>query len=88
MKTIRLKKAKVNKSNDKMITMPTVNPHVDKSGQPQLIQNLKLIVADPIYFKLKDKVNFKYWADETKKWATVGDQFMKNINSMEAKIEK
>jgi len=27
MKTIRLKKAKVNKSNDKMITMPTVNPH-------------------------------------------------------------
>jgi transposase len=27
MKTTRLKKAKVNKSNDKMITMPTINPH-------------------------------------------------------------
>jgi tetratricopeptide (TPR) repeat protein len=40
------------------------------------------------YFKLKDKENFKYWANETKKWATIGDQFMVNINSMEAKIEK
>jgi tetratricopeptide (TPR) repeat protein len=40
------------------------------------------------YFKLKDKKNFKYWADETKKWATKGDQFMTRINSMETDLEK
>ncbi|MDP4292388.1 MAG: tetratricopeptide repeat protein [Bacteroidota bacterium] len=40
------------------------------------------------YFRLKDKENFKYWADETKKWATTGDRFMVNINNLEAKIEQ
>lgn len=40
------------------------------------------------YYKIKDKVNFKYWADETKKWAKPGDRFMVNIKQMEEDIEK
>ena len=38
------------------------------------------------YYKAKDKLKFKYWADETKKWATNGDQFITNMNKMEADL--
>jgi tetratricopeptide (TPR) repeat protein len=38
------------------------------------------------YYKIKDKEKFKYWADETRKWATNGDQFTTNIHKMEAEI--
>jgi tetratricopeptide (TPR) repeat protein len=35
------------------------------------------------YYKRTDRENFRSWANETKKWATNGDQFMKAINKME-----
>jgi tetratricopeptide (TPR) repeat protein len=40
------------------------------------------------YYKAEDKINFKYWADETKKWATNGDQFMNSVNKLEAALMK
>jgi tetratricopeptide (TPR) repeat protein len=39
------------------------------------------------YYKVKDKINFKYWADETKKWAP-GDRFRNDINVMEHSLQK
>ena len=35
------------------------------------------------YFLIKDKVNFKSWADEMKKWADTDDFFMNNLKKME-----
>ncbi|HEY4788533.1 MAG TPA: tetratricopeptide repeat protein [Bacteroidales bacterium] len=40
------------------------------------------------YYKIKDQKNFRFWADETKKWATQGDMFMTNIIKMEAEMGK
>jgi tetratricopeptide (TPR) repeat protein len=40
------------------------------------------------YYKRKEKDNFKYWADETKKWATPNDRFMNGITAMEGDLYK
>jgi tetratricopeptide (TPR) repeat protein len=50
----------------------------DKALKSEIAHNLSYQ-----YYKKKDKINFKYWSDETKKWATKGDQFMTNIKKME-----
>ncbi len=39
-----------------------------------------------LYYKRKDREKFKSRANETKKWATNGDQFMKAINKMEENV--
>lgn len=39
------------------------------------------------YSRKKDKKNFTAWADETKKWATLGDQFMQALASLEEKMK-
>jgi len=36
------------------------------------------------YYQAKDRKNFDYWAKETRKWATKGDQFATNLTKMEA----
>lgn len=40
------------------------------------------------YFKNGDKTNFKYWADETEKWATKGDQFTSMITKLKHEMAK
>lgn len=38
------------------------------------------------FYRQKDKVNFSYWAHETKKWATAGDRYTVNITAMEKEL--
>jgi hypothetical protein len=39
-----------------------------------------------LYYKRKDRKKFRSRANETKKWATNGYQFMKAINKMEENV--
>jgi len=55
----------------------------DKSMKAEIAINLA-----QGYYKLKDKTNFKYWAKETRKWATKGDDYTSSINKMEADMDK
>lgn len=40
------------------------------------------------YYELKNKVKFKKWNQETKKWSDSDNQFTKNLNQMEIDIDK
>jgi tetratricopeptide (TPR) repeat protein len=40
------------------------------------------------YYQAKDRKNFDYWAKETRKWATKGDQFATNLIKMEADFSR
>ena len=40
------------------------------------------------YYKGKDKQGFKYWADQTERWANKDSEFMIRIHKMEADMEK
>ena len=40
------------------------------------------------FYEQKDKPNYKLWADETRKWATKGDNFYRNIDLMEAELNR
>lgn len=55
----------------------------DKAMKSEIAYNLAYQ-----YYKAKDKTNFTYWANETKKWAGKEDQFVENIGKMEAAFDK
>ena len=40
------------------------------------------------YYQAKDRKNFDYWARETRKWATKGDQFTTNLAKLETGFPK
>lgn len=40
------------------------------------------------YYKLKDKVNFKKWKVEAEKWSKSENQYIKNLNIMQAELDK
>jgi tetratricopeptide (TPR) repeat protein len=40
------------------------------------------------YFKIKDKVNFKKWKTEAEKWSKFENQYTKNLNNMQAELDK
>jgi tetratricopeptide (TPR) repeat protein len=50
----------------------------DKAMKCELAYNLAYQ-----YYKIKDKKNFKTWADLTRKYSSKGDQFSTNIDKME-----
>jgi tetratricopeptide (TPR) repeat protein len=40
------------------------------------------------YFKIKDKINFKKWKAEAEKWSKSENQYTKNLNNMQAELDK
>lgn len=40
------------------------------------------------YYKLKDKVNFKKWKTEAEKWSKSENQYIINLNNMQAELDK
>lgn len=40
------------------------------------------------YYKVRNKEEFKSWAEETKKWITTGSEYINFLNGMEADMEK